>query len=183
MLRAILVQEGILINTLGRPGLIAPVSAADDVVLADLCDVQRILEGAGHELGVGVFAAPPGVGLPPHLNATTDESLPSQQRRGYIGTEAQMMNPPGHSNECEMIYMTCYPLNPTDPIRISVLAHELEHLIHWGGDINEDTWVDEGLAELAMVYFGIPDPISQFNTNPDNSLNTAVIGNKFFNLN
>ncbi len=86
--------------------------------------------------------------------------------------EAQLMNPPGHSNECEMIYMTCHPLNPTDPIRISVLAHELEHLIHWGGDINEETWVDEGLAELAMVYFGIPDPISQFNNNPDNSLNT-----------
>ena len=86
--------------------------------------------------------------------------------------EAQLMNPPGHSNECEMIYMTCHPLNPTDPIRISVLAHELEHLIHWGGDINEETWVDEGLAELAMVYFGMPDPISQFNSNPDNSLNT-----------
>jgi len=86
--------------------------------------------------------------------------------------EAQQMNPPGHSNECEMIYMTCHPLDPTDPIRISVLAHELEHLIHWGGDINEDTWVDEGLAELAMVYFGMPDPISQFNSNPDNSLNT-----------
>ncbi|MCF7857971.1 MAG: T9SS type A sorting domain-containing protein [Candidatus Cloacimonetes bacterium] len=86
--------------------------------------------------------------------------------------EAQQMNPPGHSNECEMIYMTCYPLDPTDPIRISVLAHELEHLIHWGGDINENLWVDEGLAELAMVYFGLPDPISQFNSNPDNSLIT-----------
>jgi len=86
--------------------------------------------------------------------------------------EAQQMNPPGHSNECEMIYMTCYPLDPTDPIRISVLAHELQHLIHWGGDINEDTWVNEGLSELAMVYFGLPDPISQFNSNPDNSLIT-----------
>ena len=84
--------------------------------------------------------------------------------------EAQQMNPPGHSNECEMIYMTCHPLSPTDPIRISALAHELEHLIHWGGDDNENTWVDEGLAELAMVYFGMPDPITQFNSNPDNSL-------------
>ncbi|MCD4820257.1 MAG: T9SS type A sorting domain-containing protein [Candidatus Cloacimonetes bacterium] len=84
--------------------------------------------------------------------------------------EAQQFNPPGHSNECEMIYMTCHPLNPTDPVRISVLAHELQHLIHWGYDPNEDTWVDEGMAELAMVYFGMPDPISSFPTNPDNSL-------------
>jgi hypothetical protein len=87
-------------------------------------------------------------------------------------TDEQAQNYGEHSNECEMIYMTCHPLDPTDPIRISVLAHELEHLIHWGGDINEDTWVNEGLAELAMVYFGMPDPISQFNSNPDNSLNT-----------
>jgi hypothetical protein len=84
--------------------------------------------------------------------------------------QAQQMNPPGHSNECEMIYMTCSPLNPTDPIRISVLSHELEHMIHWGQDINEETWLDEGCAELAMVHFGIPDPIVNFPNNPDNSL-------------
>jgi hypothetical protein len=84
--------------------------------------------------------------------------------------QAQQMNPPGHSNECEMIYMTCYPLNPTDPIRISVLAHELQHMIHWLGDINEDTWVNEGCSELAMVYFGLPDPIVQFPNNPNNTL-------------
>ena len=85
--------------------------------------------------------------------------------------QAQMMNPPGHSNECEMIYMTCSPLNPTDPIRISVLAHELEHMIHWGADINEEAWLDEGCAELAMVYFGMPDPITGFPSQPDNQLN------------
>lgn len=85
--------------------------------------------------------------------------------------EAQQMSPPGHSNECEMIYMTCYPLDPTEPIRFSVLAHELQHMIHWGMDEDEDTWVDEGCAELAMVYFGVPDPIIIFPNNPDNSLN------------
>ena len=85
--------------------------------------------------------------------------------------QAQQMNPPGHSNECEMIYMTCSPLNPTEPIRISVLAHELQHMIHWGADVNEETWLDEGCAELAMVYFGLPDPIVNFPSNPDNQLN------------
>lgn len=84
--------------------------------------------------------------------------------------QAQMMNPPGHSNECEMIYMTCHPLNPVAPIRLSVLAHELQHLIHWGQDANEETWLNEGCAELAMVAYGIPDPITMFNNNPDNNL-------------
>lgn len=85
-------------------------------------------------------------------------------------SEAQLMNPPGHSNECEMIYMTCDPLNPIEPIRISVLSHELQHLIHWSYDPNETLWVNEGMSELAMVKFGIPDPISNFNSNSDNSL-------------
>jgi len=84
--------------------------------------------------------------------------------------QAQQMNPPGHSNECEMIYMTCYPLDPVAPVRLSVLAHELQHLIHWGQDANEETWLNEGCSELAMVAYGVPDPITGFPSNPDNSL-------------
>jgi hypothetical protein len=84
--------------------------------------------------------------------------------------QAQQMNPTGHSNECEMIYMTCYPLSPVAPIRLSVLAHELQHLIHWGQDADEDTWINEGCAELAMVAYGVPDPITSFPSNPDNNL-------------
>ncbi len=84
--------------------------------------------------------------------------------------EAQQMNPPGHSNECEMIYMTCNPLNPIAPIRLSVLAHEMQHLIHWGMDVNEDTWVNEGCSEYAMYLYGYPDPIVDFPTQPDNNL-------------
>lgn len=84
--------------------------------------------------------------------------------------QAQQMNPPGHSNECEMIYMTCHPLDPVAPVRLSVLAHELQHLIHWGQDANEETWLNEGCSELAMVVYGVPDPITGFPSNPDNSL-------------
>ncbi|MCD4651305.1 MAG: T9SS type A sorting domain-containing protein [Candidatus Cloacimonetes bacterium] len=84
--------------------------------------------------------------------------------------QAQMMNPPGHSNEMEMIYMTCYPLDPVESIRLSVLAHETQHLIHWGMDVNEYTWVDEGCAEYAMYLYGHPDPIVDFPNNPDNDL-------------
>ena len=84
--------------------------------------------------------------------------------------EANGMDPSGHSNECEMIYMTCNPLNPIAPIRLSVLAHEMQHLIHWGMDINEDTWVNEGCSEYAMYLYGYPDPIVDFPTQPDNNL-------------
>lgn len=40
-----------------------------------------------------------------------------------------------------------------------VVAHELEHLIHHDHDADEDSWVDEGLADLAEYLngFGHPD--------------------------
>jgi hypothetical protein len=51
-----------------------------------------------------------------------------------------------------------------------VIAHEFEHLIHWKYDENETSWVDEGMAELAMYFFGHPDNISAVNSSPDNDL-------------
>jgi hypothetical protein len=38
-----------------------------------------------------------------------------------------------------------------------VLAHELQHMIHWASDRNEDTWVNEGFSELS-VYLNGYDP-------------------------
>src|SRR5512139_3871103 len=66
--------------------------------------------------------------------------------------------------------MSCYPGDPISPIRISVLAHEFEHMIHWAHDPDEATWVDEGCAEYAMLLFGVPDPLIDFPGQPDNDL-------------
>ena len=85
-------------------------------------------------------------------------------------TEQQAQGQGAHSNEVEMFYMTCYPLPPAAPARLSVLAHELEHMIHWNMDPDEDTWVDEGCAEVAMWLYGLPDPITGFPSNPDDNL-------------
>ncbi len=76
-----------------------------------------------------------------------------------------------HSNECEVLYMNCgHGQNPSGDYMISVIAHEFEHMIHWKYDEDELSWVDEGLAELAMWLYGRPDVISAFNSAPDNSL-------------
>lgn len=85
-------------------------------------------------------------------------------------TEAEAQSSSSHSNECEMLYMSCYPVDPTSLGTLTVLSHELEHLIHFGHDSNEESWLDEGCAEFAMVLFGQPDPITSFNTNSDNNL-------------
>lgn len=85
-------------------------------------------------------------------------------------SEAAAVAADAHSNECEMLYMSCDPVNPSSYSTLSVLAHELEHLIHFGYDPNEESWVDEGCAEFAMVLFGKPDPITAFPSNADNNL-------------
>ena len=85
-------------------------------------------------------------------------------------TEEEARLQGGHSNEVEMFYMSCYPVDPTAPSTLSVLAHEFEHMIHWNMDRNESSWVDEGCAELAMFFYGVPDPITGFPNDPDNSL-------------
>ena len=41
-----------------------------------------------------------------------------------------------------------------------VVAHELEHLIHHDHDAGEDSWIDEGMADLAEILNGYPHPDS-----------------------
>jgi len=59
-----------------------------------------------------------------------------------------------HSNECEMITVNSAIRPPASEMTLSIFAHELEHLIHWGGDPEEVAWVDESCAEAAMVLCG-----------------------------
>ena len=37
---------------------------------------------------------------------------------------------------------------------LGVLAHELQHAVHWNADASEDTWVNEGLSDLAVALLG-----------------------------
>ncbi len=80
--------------------------------------------------------------------------------------------PPYHSNECEVLYLSTGSSGggPSSDYMLAVAAHEFEHMIHWKYDDNEESWVDEGLAELAMWLYGNPDNISGFNSAPDNDL-------------
>lgn len=79
--------------------------------------------------------------------------------------------PDYHSNECEVLYLnTMSQGGPSGEYMLAVASHEFEHMIHWKYDGNEDSWVDEGMAELAMYLYGNPDNIAGFNSNPDNDL-------------
>ena len=74
------------------------------------------------------------------------------------------------SNEREMIYINGQVLRAGSRGHLTVLAHELQHAIHWNYDASEDTWVNEGLAELAVTAAGYEGVQEWFMRNPYVSL-------------
>jgi hypothetical protein len=82
-------------------------------------------------------------------------------------------DPTYRSNECEVIYVdasTSDPGGPGGAYLTSVMSHEFQHMITWYADQDEETWIEEGMSELAMWLYGTPDVVSGFPSNPDNRL-------------
>jgi len=79
----------------------------------------------------------------------------------------RLINP--YSNEKEIFYININNRRPGQLGFDEVLAHEYQHMIHWNEDRNEDTWVNEGLSELAAVRNGFPSTRAerQFLLEPD----------------
>ncbi|MBA3727770.1 MAG: immune inhibitor A [Actinobacteria bacterium] len=59
-----------------------------------------------------------------------------------------------HSNEGEFFYMNSTLFNPTTDTYTSILAHEFYHMIQFANDANEETWVNEGMADVAIEVNG-----------------------------
>jgi immune inhibitor A len=79
-----------------------------------------------------------------------------------------------HSNEHEMFYINLQNAQPGNDYFDGILAHEFQHMIHWAMDRNEDTWVNEGLSELAGQVNGYDVGGSDlaFSSAPDTQLTT-----------
>ncbi len=61
------------------------------------------------------------------------------------------------SNEREMLYINLDVASFASEAYFEVVAHELEHLIQSNTDRNEESWKDEGLAELSAFVNGYED--------------------------
>jgi hypothetical protein len=81
------------------------------------------------------------------------------------------------SNEKEMFYIDLEGIGGPERVGSSfylgVLAHEYQHMIHFRTDRNEDTWVNEGLSDLAMFLndYNIGGADFAFAEQPDTQLN------------
>jgi hypothetical protein len=79
-----------------------------------------------------------------------------------------------YSNEREMFFINLKAISPGNDYFDGILAHEFQHMIHWHQDRNEDTWVNEGLSELATFIngYGTSSFVGAFTSTPDTQLTT-----------
>lgn len=78
-----------------------------------------------------------------------------------------------YSNERVMVYMNTDITKPGQRGYDGVLAHEVQHLIHWARHPQQDSWINEGASELAMALlgFGQTSPARAYLLRPSMQLN------------
>jgi immune inhibitor A len=59
-----------------------------------------------------------------------------------------------NSNQREALYMSADRIDLTTTEYLSVIAHELQHSTHFASDSSEDSWINEGLSEIAAEIAG-----------------------------
>lgn len=99
---------------------------------------------------------------------------------GYFSS-ADEMPPEAHefSNAHEMFMLNADTIELDELFTYGVLAHEFQHMIHWYGDQNETSWLNEGFSELAAFlngyyesgfdYLAMMNPDLQLNDWPNDS--------------
>ncbi len=97
----------------------------------------------------------PGVDGDPLITVLHVLGAPDTFELGYFTDENQYPRALfDHSNEREMVYLNMAQLAP-GPLYDGTLVHELQHLIQWNLDANEDKWLNEGLSQLAETMAGL----------------------------
>jgi hypothetical protein len=81
-----------------------------------------------------------------------------------------------HSNEGEFFYMNSLLFTPGTATYDSILAHEFYHMIQFANDANEETWTNEGMADVAIEVNGFgtltSSHTSDYANNPEDQLTT-----------
>jgi immune inhibitor A len=115
----------------------------------------------------------PGIDGDPRVNVLNNHEMGGQVA-GYFNSPSEYpASIVPNSNEKEIIYLSWDSIRPGSARYDSVLAHEFQHMIHWNVDRNEDTWVNEGMSEVAAYLngFGTSAFVPSFMSAPDTQLN------------
>lgn len=93
----------------------------------------------------------PGVDGDPHVSVLHARNLGATVAGYFSSPDEYVQAVRADSNEMEMFYINLDNVTIGNSFYNGVLAHEFQHMIHWSGDRNETTWLNEGCSELAMA--------------------------------
>ncbi|MGE5603152.1 MAG: hypothetical protein ACM30E_08875 [Nitrososphaerales archaeon] len=118
----------------------------------------------------------PGVDSDPRLHILWAHGLGENVAGYYSSADEYSQKVNQYSNEREMFYISADSGNaqPNTSFFDGTLAHEFQHMIHWNNDRNEDSWVNEGMAELAsdLNGFDVGGHDLSYAQRPDTQLTT-----------
>ncbi len=143
-----------------------------DVALPRLQRIARTFDQHIYPRTVATFGSEwnPGVDGDPRITLLLLRGMQGSDGLFYPGDESTVDEDPG-SNQREMLYLSIERLEDLDDFMGHLVAHELQHMIHWYHDDSETYWVEEGLSEYASSLFNhMPWTAAQFFLNPDRNL-------------
>ena len=116
------------------------------------------------------FGAAPGSAADPQRGHIINGRIPGIG--GYVsGADPYPVSVHPYSNGVPAIYINARAIPLGSPEYLTVLAHELQHAIHWYADPAEATWLNEGLSELAVTEAGYsPGSMRYYLRRPNASL-------------
>ncbi len=96
----------------------------------------------------------PGVDNDPHLYILYAKGIGRSVAGYFSSVDSYLPIVREYSNGHEMFLLSADILALDEDYTYGVLAHEFQHMIHWYIDRNEETWLNEGLSNLAMLING-----------------------------
>ena len=137
--------------------------------------------------------ASPGIDGDSKLHVLHSSNLGSGIAAYYYSESQYPQEAVSSSNEREMFFVNLDNManRVGTPYYTGILAHEFQHMIHWAVDSNEESWLNEGLSELAAFYTGygvsnfatnyLANPGTQLTYWPDNQRGIVYGGSFLFN--
>ena len=115
----------------------------------------------------------PGVDGDPHIYILYTRGMGDNIAGYFSSVDVYPPSVHEYSNWHEMFLFNADSVSFSEEFTFGVLAHEFQHMIHWYRDRNEDTWLNEGFSDLAMLlnHYEIGGHDFLYAQNPDLQLN------------
>ncbi len=112
----------------------------------------------------------PGVDEDPHIYILYARGIGSATAGYFSSSDTYHPQVKQYSNAHEMFVFNAENSPLDDEYTYGVLAHEFQHMIHFAHDRNENSWLNEGFSELAVLLNGYNTGFKDYDYSNDTDL-------------